>query len=709
MGVRGLATFISNNASDYLQTHRLQDCTLVVDGNNLASQLDFFEKLKACGIESLVLFDGGYEARKLPTVWNRLKGKIQACSKVNPANQTRKNVFPLFHRETFKLVLSELGVQMAQCDFEADEEIAALAQTLQCPVLSLDSDFFMLDVLYIPFDQLLLSNDGAKFLSCRVYQLKRFLNMFGGLQPEMMPLMATLLGNDYVTRNLFDPFFAQIKKLGSKRMSLQQRKIAGLIQWLRRENPDSALQKILHFIKLNERERVRVAIERASSAYSLPHCAIDKYFDLSLIRSTTLQDPDTPPQLCDMEEDETESAEEAEGKTKEYYDDENEEEGFEVTDEQMGLETRIPEFLPEFFIDAYRRCQMPPVFMDLCTLRIYIMQPQKEDFSERESASAVSLPIVRLMTTILLGTNLASQVLLVTRRFKSPVKEPLFKEGQAPLENAPLLHSIPDMSLEDRRAVLLAAVGVNLDLLLPIPSEWRLFFLAVLYWAKQPEFPITDRLVHAVVLSMLLQTVVAPVRKGTSLSNLVSTSSKELKHLLANLSTPECKLLYGEIYSNNSFSKPSGKCKNAYDISLVHSLAQLQSLILTLHQLNQLLLQPFQSAPMHKLYSGTMMYNVANSLQSRHDPMAYVKTCLSKGPNLFALHAFLADLVLTFAPDTKKIISKKKSHPNKTKKDKVAVPDNECLKNSFKDESEESGCENEYWDPNNKFALLRAT
>lgn len=125
MGVRGLATFISNNSSQYLQSHRLHNCTIIVDGNNLASQLyiyssksnpayggdydryyrcikHFFDCLAECKIQALVIFDGGYEKRKLPTVWERLKGKIYACNKVNPNNQTRKNVFPLLMRETFR-------------------------------------------------------------------------------------------------------------------------------------------------------------------------------------------------------------------------------------------------------------------------------------------------------------------------------------------------------------------------------------------------------------------------------------------------------------------------------------------------------------------------------------------------------------------------------------------------------------------------------
>lgn len=39
MGVRGLTTFIAKNAERYLEPHELHDTSLVIDGDNLCSQL----------------------------------------------------------------------------------------------------------------------------------------------------------------------------------------------------------------------------------------------------------------------------------------------------------------------------------------------------------------------------------------------------------------------------------------------------------------------------------------------------------------------------------------------------------------------------------------------------------------------------------------------------------------------------------------------
>jgi hypothetical protein len=277
MGIRGLTTFISNNPRTYLSDHRLHDCIIVIDGNNISSQLyvwysksnsafggdydryykcvyNFFTLLKICNVTPLVVFDGGYETRKLGTVWIRLRNKFLICKKISPKNQTRKNMFPLLMKEHFRDILIELGVSFAQCDLEADEEIAALARELKCPVLSYDSDFLIYDVLYIPFNSVQMNASKAKdpksgqayyYIGCDIYKVDRFLNSFGGLQKNMLPLIATVLGNDYIKASLFDGFFSQIHlPKRNRELTYQHRKITGLIQWLRKETIISAIPKV---------------------------------------------------------------------------------------------------------------------------------------------------------------------------------------------------------------------------------------------------------------------------------------------------------------------------------------------------------------------------------------------------------------------------------------------------------------------------------
>lgn len=274
MGVRGLATYIKANGRKFLKTHKLHNCYVILDGYNIATNLflslntetafggnydvyalhikDFFKLLKKCQIKPLVVFDGGYEQRKLRTVYKRMKFKISSARNVRLCSSTPN--FPLFMRHIFREVLVELGIPFAQCDFEADVEIAALARELQCPVISYDSDFYIFDVMYIPFPTVILeaipfvhtdnNQEQEYYLNCNLYEIDYFLNSFGGLDKTMLPLLATVLGNDYINKSVFKSFFEQFKVTKAKKKNSTQVLIATLLKWFRNESLETALCKV---------------------------------------------------------------------------------------------------------------------------------------------------------------------------------------------------------------------------------------------------------------------------------------------------------------------------------------------------------------------------------------------------------------------------------------------------------------------------------
>lgn len=115
MGVRGLTTFIAKNTEQYLDPFELHDCNLVIDGDNLASQLynrtkfsafggqydeyykqvcSFFHLLKSCNVTPFVLMDGGYEEKKMRTIKGRLQTRICAVKHCTDS-LTNKIIIPL--------------------------------------------------------------------------------------------------------------------------------------------------------------------------------------------------------------------------------------------------------------------------------------------------------------------------------------------------------------------------------------------------------------------------------------------------------------------------------------------------------------------------------------------------------------------------------------------------------------------------------------
>ncbi|KAJ8929302.1 hypothetical protein NQ314_018009 [Rhamnusium bicolor] len=206
-----------------------------------------------CNITPYVVFDGGYETRKIATVISRMKHKIKSAEQLNSVTEGSISVFPLFLRETFQDIVLKLNIKCVKCDFEGDTETANIARTLNCPVISNDSDFFIFDVLYIPFSTFGMHVQKKKgsylketysYVSCKVYRVEKFLNSFGGMDKSNLPILAVLLGNDYVKRGLFSLFFKHLKMQkchGSQ--NEQQKRIKSLIIWLQNETVESAIKK----------------------------------------------------------------------------------------------------------------------------------------------------------------------------------------------------------------------------------------------------------------------------------------------------------------------------------------------------------------------------------------------------------------------------------------------------------------------------------
>ncbi|XP_017063335.2 LOW QUALITY PROTEIN: protein asteroid [Drosophila eugracilis] len=354
MGVRGLTSYIAQRAEIYLKPYELHSTALVIDGDNLSCNLykdvtgsysafggdyddfyravvQFFQVLAECDIRPYVLMDGGYEERKLQTVGTRLRGKISVIKKINP--NASITLFPLHLKEVFVDAVRDCGVPVMRCVFEADDELAALARKLNCPVLSYDSDFYIHNVKYIPLITLTVKvltkqvkdkNNGKqkesrnlrrneaknvekrtkankilsdiqtleqvaspkgktktyKYLDCCIYRVSHLCGK-STLSPEKLPLFAALLGNDYIARSAFKNFFASgMGKAGrSRKLKIQQKRIQVILAWLKEETSESALAKVLSRLKKNQRESLVSQVNAAISGYSNELCHAYDFFD----------------------------------------------------------------------------------------------------------------------------------------------------------------------------------------------------------------------------------------------------------------------------------------------------------------------------------------------------------------------------------------------------------------------------------------------
>ena len=121
-------------------------------------------------------------------------------------------ISPLLTAEVLQDVLTEICVPHVTCDFEADEELVALANEWDCPVLSDDSDFFIfyckggfipLRSVRLGIDMMRLENLEAdesrlKYINTSIYYLSTMSKHFG-INPSCVVFIVLLNGNDVVS------------------------------------------------------------------------------------------------------------------------------------------------------------------------------------------------------------------------------------------------------------------------------------------------------------------------------------------------------------------------------------------------------------------------------------------------------------------------------------------------------------------------------
>ncbi|XP_050306821.1 protein asteroid-like [Anthonomus grandis grandis] len=314
MGIQGFTKFVNDRSHLFYENYELRDTTLIIDGHSISCQLynwkqwqfdarsynsyggdydkyayiveNFFMMLLEVRVKPIVIFDGGFEQRKLPTILKRMQDKINIADRLNPKlelRQPNKVVFPLALRETFKDVLRNMDIPMVMCEYEGDQEIASLAKALNCPVLTFDSDYFIFGVQYIPF-RTVNSKVSAienwrtgiyKCITCKIYKIDKFLDHFKGLQRGTLQLLPVLLGNDYIDFKIFSHFLNSIRATANKDML---GKIEAVLDWLRCETPESAIKKILGSFK-NTKERLFILnkIEKIVTSYYYVETHLFKY------------------------------------------------------------------------------------------------------------------------------------------------------------------------------------------------------------------------------------------------------------------------------------------------------------------------------------------------------------------------------------------------------------------------------------------------
>lgn len=227
-----------------------------------------------------MVLDGGSDPtdRKLDTVTQRAKERVEKAHRA-AVEGGKQGVIPVLTKWVFRQTLKRLRVHVAQCFGEADREIAALACTWLCPVLSNDSDFYIfslpagiLPISYFQWEDVHLSGSKS-YIPCKRYYASSFCIYFS-IQRQLLPTFAALAGNDYVKLQRSQWIqFARKADPGPSHLE-------GLLCWLKAfEQPGEALEAAVELMGAkNQKKAMLQSLSWGMEEYKLPPSSLTQFF-----------------------------------------------------------------------------------------------------------------------------------------------------------------------------------------------------------------------------------------------------------------------------------------------------------------------------------------------------------------------------------------------------------------------------------------------
>lgn len=646
--VRGITNFVQS-AGNLLRPHKLQNTYLVIDGKNISFQLhlnhskgqeffggdydsyarhvtEFFEALLKCNITPIVVFDGNNEEKKLNTNFDRYEKRLRAAASYTPAlaGPGDSAVFPLFLRTVFTDVINKLDILVYRCEFAADNDIANLAKELNCPILSQDSDYYIYDVLYLPYNSFnatpIKNNSTLEYyLHCDLYSCKYFLNSYPGLRWEHMTILATVSGNDYIESEEFETFYNKLCKQRGRAARMKN-----VINFLKNKSFESALSQIMNYLPIVDKKKIAKKIAENIIGYKYTESLIPKCLDIPNFK----KDPSLNTDIC--------------GKLdtlvyttfKNYFSIDIFEED-KITEISQSLQSvDINKTAPAWFLLKNQTCVYPAPVFEIAFSIMYFLPAILEDLGNI-SAHSISYNILSAMNKMMTQTLKGKEVPLkvVCRQNNRPIISKYQMDTYK--KDIVYLKDIPSLTKDEKLVVLFEVLGFRLEkdeLLLAlkeIPSDWHLFLICVIYWKKNAISVINDAHLNSIYLcAAVLKIVDSNIGVERSVENFKSKydvvlqseftdkqmQCNKFEDILRKISQNECVFVMQNLIYNFKFNT-----KIKFDKKVVHAFAELQSCIYFINALNSMLEEPIERIFIQQFYNDTFLYNTYQEISQKEN------------------------------------------------------------------------------------------
>ncbi|XP_021475946.2 protein asteroid homolog 1 [Oncorhynchus mykiss] len=533
----------------------------------------FFKALRDCDIDPFVIVDGGsdYTDKKFETKKNRALSRINRAKSLSMGLQGSGGILPTLIKHVFKQVLISLNVPYAQCICEADQDIASLARSWNCPVLSNDSDFYIFDIQagFLPTSHFhwqrvsMQRGSSIRYIPCKQYTTTSFCRHFN-INRQVLPVFAAMLGNDYVKLHNMG-----VSLRWEEYTSMEGRfaRFDGLLNWLARfHGQKDALDSVLRLIShCNNRQKTGAVLHGLSlgiEEYHLPPSCLERFFN----------------------------------------------------DGVGPGPGRLPEplrVLPDWTLLPLMEGRLPSCMVDVLLLGRMMQGAQVEDPS-LPCGNNTSRSIRQVLYGLLLGGRRADH-----SRQRPPVDEveEYYREGksltssmvEAILPSAAehiqldTLHQAPRLV---QLKVFLETLGVSQSTLSGVPPHLRLPVAVTCYWLRHahspPELPVLQALLLGLVYGELC---------------------RKRKSQRGFMEGPVLERLRGLIQRG----------RRSLDLGVAHAYSQWQCCLKESLHLNQLLCFPLDEPQCAWLYKGTLVHQLVTKLRGGLTPDSLLMGDLGSG------------------------------------------------------------------------------
>lgn len=666
-----------------MRNHELHDTYLAIDGNCIMFQTyvtnkcnycfggdyhefayliaEFFDSLLKCNITPLIILDGGMEDKKLSTLYSRARLRISRASMSGPSNELPLQA--LLVKDVFKYILKNKNIKIVQASFEADDNIASIARILNCPVLSFDSDFFIYDVMYIPYNCLQQgvfrnSNSHGFVKRCKIFNYDFFVQSFPGLRREVLPLASVLLGNDFISINVFKNFLSSLKVSKKMKQNFSRNKlhlrIETVLRWLQRQSLDSAITKVISKINPDKQTSIIEVIEMIINGYlnTEPVLLGPLGFSSEYIHRVTQRKPREQYKFKKL------------GNFIECNQEIRDDESYLSWDEDLinssspeefcvikpGTKHNLDKIVPAWFMYEYNAANFPPYFLDMINRQLIVVSEQLEDHNYPTCIN-ISLRIVSVIFMLLSkGTTNCTILKYIARGKDLDIEEyELNCESYSINCEIPPLENLINLTVMDRRKIFISTLRISDKIVVEFPPHWRLYIATIKYWLKEAdEIFSTKYHLMTLILGIIYHVIKRIINCGTYLGNSfrnvkVNDDYKEFQgFILETMPVKDAleRVTINECLSAEQFYKPflHIHVNEEFNKTIVHAFSLFQNCLKYSMHLNALLGCPYTSINVADFFSsGTLIYNLYNYLKNYNHLKDQVKHIFRNSPNILQL------------------------------------------------------------------------